>query len=95
MLRHADTVFSSITTAGSPLPLWSSGDGTGQLLLGNSPVGGSGVNMSGNVNSLTQYLDVHDYNKTDWNPVYSNSSGFAEPGSELWLEFVDSNPLYK
>lgn len=79
MLGHADAGFSSVTTAGVPLPFWSSSDGTGALFEGNSPVGGSGIDMSGDMNSLEAYLALEIE---------------ADVTSDNWTELVEKNPLY-
>jgi hypothetical protein len=97
LLAHADNVFSSVTSAGSPLPFWSQADGTGNLFGGNLPVGGSGVDMSQSLFSLITYLDLVNYGKTDgsWNPVYT-SAGFADPVTPdaNWVALVESNPVF-
>ncbi len=46
--NHADHTFSSSVTSGNPLPYWGD-DGEGYLLQGTSPVGGSGINLGGDV----------------------------------------------
>ena len=83
LLRHADTVFSSVTTAGAPFPLWSKGDGTGELFKGNSPVGGSGVDMSGNLFSLFQYA------LTPRGP-----GEYVDPSSDDAWSGITKNPVY-
>jgi hypothetical protein len=94
MLRNwADNVFSSVSTAGSPLPLWSKGDGTGELFKGNSPVGGSGINMSATIDSLSEYLDLANYGQDNWQPLFG-SGLYADPTSPLWAEQVETNPIY-
>jgi hypothetical protein len=94
MLRnHVDNVFSSVSTAGSPFPFWSNGDGTGELFKGNSPVGGSGINMSGTLESLFTYLDITNYGQENWQPLYG-SDQYADPTSPLWKANVEVNPLY-
>ena len=85
LLRHADNVFSNITTAGAPFPFWSAPDGTGFLFVPSAqgtfhPVSGSGIEMSGNITSLLVYLQT--------------SGGVANPSSEAWDTLVDKNPLY-
>jgi hypothetical protein len=95
LLNHADNVFSSVTTAGSPLPMWSEGDGTGNLFEGTSPVGGSGIDMSANLFSLAAYLDLNNYgNTTAWSPLYTN--GYADPVTPdgTWTALVEPNPVY-
>lgn len=95
LLRHADTVFSSVTTAGSPLPLWSEGDGTGELFQGSSPVGGSGIDMSANILSLAAYLNATLYGQPGWSPLYEGgAAGFADPASPTWAALVLKNPIY-
>ena len=72
-----------MTTAGAPFPLWSEGDGTGYLFEGNSPVGGSGIDMSAPLDSLAGYL---------FSTILFNSS--VDPTSEAWTSYVERNPLY-
>jgi hypothetical protein len=94
LLNHADNVFSSVTTAGSPLPMWSKGDGTGNLFEGTSPVGGSGIDMSANLFSLVAYLDLNNYGSTTaWSPLYTN--GYADPVTPdgNWASLVEPNPV--
>jgi hypothetical protein len=98
LLNHADNVFSSVTTAGSPLPMWSEGDGTGNIFEGTSPVSGSGVDMSANLFSLVAYLDLFNYgNATAWSPLYTNGTdGYADPVTPdgAWTALVEPNPVY-
>lgn len=91
--RHTDTAFSSVTTAGSPFPLWSEGDGTGFLFAGSSPVGGSGVDMSADIFSMMGYLNAPLYNQSGWSPVYG-ADGFADPTDPTFDEMVVKNPMY-
>ena len=96
LLTHADSDFSSVNTAGSPFPFWSTGDGTGALFEGSSPVSGSGVDLSGDTFSLGEYLDLENIrNLTVWDPQYS--AGYADPitPDTTWTEMVESNPVYK
>jgi hypothetical protein len=81
--KHADSAFSSITTAGAPLPLWSEGDGTGYLFRDTLPVGGSGINMSADLDSLFQYVAT---------PLGTDEYG--DPTSESWEVSVAKNPIY-
>jgi hypothetical protein len=97
LYRHADNVFSSVSTAGAPFPLWSEGDGTGSLLAGNSPVGGSGIDMSAALDSLSVYLDVSRYGQQDWAPLYEGGAdGYADPlsNSSKWENLVEKNPMF-
>jgi hypothetical protein len=98
LLNHADNMFSSVTTAGSPLPLWSEGDGTGNLFEGTSPVSGSGIDMSANLFSLVAYLDLSNYgNASAWSPLYTNGvGGYADPVTPdgTWTALVEPNPVY-
>lgn len=55
LAAHADHAFSSTVTSGNPLPLWGE-DGEGFLFQGTSPVGGSGIDMSGSLFSGLFYL---------------------------------------
>lgn len=63
LANHADHAFSSSVTAGNPLPLWGN-DGEGYLLEGFlqgqplSPVGGSGIDMSGDIFSTIQFFEA-------------------------------------
>lgn len=85
LLAHADNVnFSSETTAGSALPFW---DANGVMFAKTDddtlmPVSGSGLDMSAPIDSLAQYVSV---------PLYD---GNAVPGSDLWIENVEKNPIY-
>ena len=71
---HADHAFSSTVTSGNPLPVWGD-NGEGFLLQGTSPVGGSGIDMSGNLFSGLMYLQAPS--SSDWDamvltdPVYT------------------------
>jgi hypothetical protein len=99
LFNHADNVFSSVTTAGSPLPIWSEGDGTGTMFMGNSPVGGSGIDMSADLLSLVEYLDITQYTSQDgsWTPLYEGgASGYIDPLTPggNWTNLVEKNPLY-
>ena len=95
LLRHADNTFSSVTTAGAPYPLWSEGDGTGAMFRGSSPVGGSGVEMSQGFASAAVYLNITLYGQEGWSPLYEDgAAGFADPTSDTWKAFVDTNPTY-
>jgi hypothetical protein len=97
LFNHADNVFSSVTTAGSPLPMWSEGDGTGNLWGGTSPVSGSGVDMSADLFSLVAYLDLFNYGTPAWSPLYTNGTdGFADPVTPdgTWTALVEPNPVY-
>jgi hypothetical protein len=94
LLRNwADNVFSSVSTAGSPFPFWSKGDGTGELFKGNSPVGGSGIDMSGTIDSLSKYLDLPNYGQDNWQPLFGPDQ-YADPTSPLWAAQVEANPIY-
>lgn len=57
LANHADHTFSSSTTSGFPLPFWQD-DGEGYLFPfgGGSPVGGSGIDMSGTLFSSVAFL---------------------------------------
>lgn len=94
LLNHADTTFSSVTTAGSPLPFWDESDGTGTLLAGSSPVGGSGIDMSADIRSGAFYLDLPNYgNPEAWSPVYT-AAGYANPSDPTFQAVVGVNPVY-
>ena len=88
--NHADNTWSSVSTAGAPFPFWSEADGTGYLLKPNDEtgelyaVGGSGVNMSAPVDSLTSYLGY----------LYLQPGKQADPSSREWKEMVSTNPMY-
>jgi len=81
--RHADTTFSSITTAGSPFPLWANGNGTGSLFAGDSPVGGSGIDMSADIRSFGFYLALVQAGQLEFNPY-----------SDTFAEQVQKNPIF-
>jgi hypothetical protein len=93
--RHADNTFSSVNTAGVPYPLWSEGDGTGAMFRGSSPVGGSGIDMSQDLASAAVYLNITLYKQEGWSPLYAGgAAGFADPTSDTWKAYVDTNPTY-
>ena len=94
LLNHADNTFSSVSTAGSPFPFWSNGNGTGTMFGGVNPVGGSGVDMSAPLMSAAGYLDLPNYGKSAWSPMYAN--GFADPltPDPSWQGMVETNPVY-
>jgi len=96
LLKHADNTFSSVTTAGNPFPFWSEGNGTGALFAGDLPVGGSGVDMSGNLLSSTLYMDLENVGEPEWSPLYTNGA-FMDPVTPdpRWTVFVESDPIYK
>jgi len=91
---HADGTFSSITTAGSPFPFWNEGNGTGYMFAGNLPVGGSGINMGGQIFSTTVYMDLANVtNPANWRPRYS--AGFMDPTDIAWAQMVETDPVYR
>jgi hypothetical protein len=97
LLRHADNVFSSVTTPGSPFPFWSEGDGTGVMFGGNQPVGGSGIDMSADLRSLAAYMNITLYGQPGWSPLYEGgAAGFVDPltPSAGWVALVEKNPIY-
>jgi hypothetical protein len=95
LLRHADASFSSVNTAGSALPFWSDNNSTNvRLFGGSSPIGGSGVDMSGNILSMAAYLNVTHYGKEGWSPMYG-TNGFADPTSPMFAEAVERNPIFR
>lgn len=59
LLNHADNSFSSTVTAGSAMPEWGEG-GEGYLFEGNSPVGGSGIKMDGELFSTTNFFAIEN-----------------------------------
>ena len=94
LLNHADNTFSSVTTAGSPLPAWSDSNGTGSMFAGFKPVGGSGINMSAPTFSIVAYFDLLNANTTAWSPMYTNGY-YADPLRDpLWTTLVEKNPVY-
>ncbi|KAL7573818.1 hypothetical protein ACA910_007843 [Epithemia clementina (nom. ined.)] len=96
LLAHVDGVFSSFNTAGSPFPFWSLANGTGVMFGGSSPVSGSGVDLSGQPESLGAYLDLANFtNPSAWSPGYS--ADFADPitPDPAWTANVERNPIYK
>jgi len=83
--NHADHTFSSISTAGTPLPFWGD-DGEGYMLQGNSPVSGSGLNLNGTeFNSTQEYFDE----------LRSTNNTLVDPSSQRWKETVESDPVYR
>lgn len=95
LLNHADGTFSSVSTAGSPFPIWASGDGTGPMFGGSSPVGGSGIDMGGTLLSIVRYLDVQNYGKPEWSPAYT-AAGFVDPVTPdpLFTQMVSVEPMW-
>lgn len=91
--HHADNTFSSATTAGAPFPFWSQGGEA--LFAGTFPVSGSGVDMSGTVQSAATYLDLDNFGAgmETWSPLYSG--GYIEPLSSAWAELVETDPIYR
>ena len=97
LYAHADNDFSSVSTAGNPLPVWSEGDGTGNLYEGDKPVGGSGVVMSAELGSMFAYLDILNYGTPEWNPLYKNlGEEFPDPitPDAYWAALIDKDPVY-
>lgn len=92
LANHADANFSSVTTAGAPMPFWDKADGTGSLLAGNSPVGGSGVDMSGNITLLVGYLDLFNYGQPSWSPAYG-ANNTIEAYGDFWNAHIAKNPI--
>ena len=90
LLNHADNVFSSVTTAGLPFPLWSEPDGTGVLFKANNvtgmlmPVSGSGVNMSAPVDSMRTYFQY----------LFLKAENIVDPNSREWEDLIEANPMY-
>lgn len=82
--RHADHAFSSVVTAGTPLPFWGD-DGEGFMLQGNAPVGGSGINMSGTEFSAAEYISM----------IQSQSNVTLDIGSSEWQSMVETDPVYR
>lgn len=86
LLAHADAPFSSLNTAGNPLPLPG---------FGGAPFGGSGMNLSGDLLGSIKDLAVSDpfdlitlnLNPPNWNPV--------DPSSETWQLQVETDPIYQ
>jgi hypothetical protein len=94
LLDQADNDFSSINTAGNPLPYWSEGDGTGSLFAGSKPVSGAGIDLSGEKFSTAAYLDIANYKTDNWNPLYSGN--FTDPENDLmWDELVETDPVFR
>lgn len=89
---HADNTFSSVITAGFPFPFWDKGDGTGSLFEGQSPVGGSGIDMSGDILSSAAYLDLPNYKTSEWSPLYSGE--FMNISDSSWA-LVESDPIFR
>lgn len=86
LLAHADAPFSSLNTAGNPLPLPG---------FGGAPFGGSGMDLSGDLLGSVKDLAVSDpfdlitlnINPANWNPV--------DPSSETWQLEVETDPIYQ
>eukprot|EP00980_Cylindrotheca_fusiformis_P030621 scaffold25111_cov122-Cylindrotheca_fusiformis.AAC.1 len=81
--QHADHAFSSTSTAGVPLPFFGD-DGEGYLFQGNSPVSGSGVDLSGVQLSALQYLGQ-----------ITAQNVAADPNSTDWANLVETDPIYR
>ena len=79
---HADNAFNKLNVAGSAFPFWSkkSGDMFADKL---GPFSGSGVDMSADMDSLSNYL------------MDATTNGkLVVPGSDEWNDNVERNPLY-
>lgn len=90
LINFADNEFSSITTAGSPFPFWSNGNGTGIFMGGTSPVSGSGLNLAGTPLSAAKYLDLENYGTAKWS-LFNSSSGVLDPTHQLLV----NDPVFK
>jgi len=96
MTNHADGPFSSHNTAGTPFPWWSLADGTGKLFEGEMGVSGSGIDLSGDLLGMAEYLDLPNFQTPAWNPKYRGAGGFpADTTDPLWLADVEDDPIYK
>lgn len=93
LLFHADHAFSSSVTSGNPLPSWGD-NGEGYFMEGDSPVGGSGLNLTGIFGSMAIYFDLANYMQPNWDPLYENGK-FASPNDAEWTRFVETDPIYK
>lgn len=89
LLAHADAPFSSVNTAGNPLPLPIPG------LFDGAPVGGSGIDLSGDLLGSIKNLTVSNpfdlitlnVDIGNWNPV--------DPSSETWQLQIVTDPIYQ
>lgn len=86
--RHADHAYSSRVTAGSPLPFWGD-NGDGVLLEGDSPVGGSGINMSGTEFSALEYILLLPESSSSSSNATTKTADFES--AEL---MVETDPVY-
>jgi len=94
MAAHADSPFSSVSTAGSPLPLWDSNGDMFGFEGGLGAIGGSGIDMSADVGSVAGFLDLPNVRTPEtWRPAYG-VNGFADPDSDLYKALVEKNPMY-
>lgn len=92
--NHADNTFSSVNTAGNPLPFWGAGDGTEPLFTGSEPIGGSGVVMSAPLGAMFTYFDIENYgNASAWSPQYNGLPDPITPGA-AWSGLVDKDPVF-
>jgi hypothetical protein len=100
LLNHADHAYSSSNTAGVPFPFWGEGEGNDSLFQGQNPVGGSGIDLSGNAFSATLYVDLANYlNKTldpvNWNPLYTDGESADPDNDPAWASLVETDPVFK
>lgn len=83
LAAHADGDFSSVNTAGNPYPFEIAAVGF------QSPLGGSGLDLSGQTLSMSVHLDAGNAGKPEWAP------GSPDPNSDGWINLVESDPIYK
>jgi hypothetical protein len=67
------------------------------MLEGNQPVGGSGIDMSADLGSLEDYMDLWNYRQPGWAPLYEGGAeGYIDPLTPTtgWVASVEKNPIY-
>jgi len=84
--RHADHPFSSTVIAGTPLPFYGD-DGEGYLFQGNSPVSGSGIDMSGTEFSALDYITSIR--------SQGNATATVDIKSADWQSLVETDPIFR
>lgn len=88
LAAHADGDFWSVNTAGNPYPFEIPAATPAPGF--NSPVGGSGLDLSGQIQSMSAHLDAGNAGNLEvWAP------GSPDPNSDGWIKLVESDPIYK
>lgn len=88
LAAHADGSFWSVNTAGNPYPFEIPAVTPAPGF--KSPVGGSGLDLSGQILSMSAHLDAGNAGNLEvWAP------GSPDPNSDGWINLVESDPIYK